>query len=231
MTEEAHKSIKEALEYGIGNAPASWSSNIFIDALAALDTIQQPDLVYGKTPNTSDKETCVCSGSDKSIREALERNSNVLDHFIACFQCGKEPIPAAIKQAEIFLKQAQEALSAHLSQAGGVSDAYKSHEKIIREFLPDWDLQGTVELDVGNLQAIAARIANAQSAPDGWQPIETAPRDGTRFTVWDKIHGHAVYQISWNGRNFSSYNEQWSGSFDFWHAPPTAPHGAAKGGL
>lgn len=32
-----------------------------------------------------------------------------------------------------------------------------------------------------------------------WQPIETAPRDGTVIDVWDEWHGCRVANVSWVG--------------------------------
>ena len=48
-----------------------------------------------------------------------------------------------------------------------------------------------------------------------WQPIETAPKDGTVFVSWapDELHSEGGYWclLYWEGKNYSAFVEYWDG--------------------
>ena len=56
----------------------------------------------------------------------------------------------------------------------------------------------------------AARAAVGNPPASAWQPIETAPRDGTRLLTWD---GEDM-QLAWVKRDFS--DPEWDKHLNFW---------------
>jgi hypothetical protein len=60
----------------------------------------------------------------------------------------------------------------------------------------------------------------------GWQPIETAPVDGTRFLTWDG-HWHDVCGLGWyDGDKPIWYNGDVSVDATHWMPLPAAPTSA-----
>lgn len=59
--------------------------------------------------------------------------------------------------------------------------------KILKEHcgFGDFGCQGCLDI----IRAIQKDAASAASVPDGWQPINTAPKDGTEIDVWCKVCG------------------------------------------
>jgi hypothetical protein len=47
--------------------------------------------------------------------------------------------------------------------------------------------------------------------PVGWQPIETAPKDGTEFDVWNAYSEERIANVRWDGKHFVHW---WIGGFD-----------------
>lgn len=65
---------------------------------------------------------------------------------------------------------------------------------------------------------------------DSWQPIATAPRDGTRILGWCRVHGQATVEWSrmlkrWEVAPFlgACDNVAWSGEIDAWMPLPPPP--------
>lgn len=49
--------------------------------------------------------------------------------------------------------------------------------------------------------AVLSLIEDALDEPTGWQPIETAPKDGTRvLAIWGKHGTQIIYWYSWEER-------------------------------
>ena len=65
-----------------------------------------------------------------------------------------------------------------------------------------------------------ALSADLAPVADAWQPIETAPRDGTRFLAFERWN--ADYQIyeCWWGEDFGN----WEGWRDAWDSEPEPTH-------
>ena len=79
---------------------------------------------------------------------------------------------------------------------------------------PEWCyLANRIERELTALQ---------QSAPVGWMPIESAPKDGAWFTAWDDRHHCPVFRLRWIGKGFISDYEAWSGSVSHWQPLPAA---------
>jgi hypothetical protein len=66
-----------------------------------------------------------------------------------------------------------------------------------------------------------------------WQPIETAPRDGTEILAWQAdesgLHQPSGYYtlVRWDGRGFSDAESYGSGS-THWMPLPRGPHAQAE---
>lgn len=82
------------------------------------------------------------------------------------------------------------------------------------------------------MRALAAKLramADASSAPSGWQPIETAPRDGTRVLLREKF-GHFEYVGRWMDPGPDGADAMWAdpdGEYqiypNLWHPLPPPP--------
>lgn len=80
----------------------------------------------------------------------------------------------------------------------------------------------------GQLFAKAAAMLTQVAATEeerGWGPIETAPRDGTRFMAWDDSLGVVLHTVHWGAHGWLTDNERWSGIFSRWMPLPPAPEG------
>ena len=59
-----------------------------------------------------------------------------------------------------------------------------------------------------------------------WQPIDTAPKDGTEIVVMDGVGGiHGAIWTQWKGRDdwFTYTNYGWLPSASYWIPKPTKP--------
>lgn len=57
-----------------------------------------------------------------------------------------------------------------------------------------------------------------------WQPMETAPRDGTKIAVWDTITGYTPW-VYWEDDGWMSECIAWSGRPIRWMPQPCRPKG------
>lgn len=76
--------------------------------------------------------------------------------------------------------------------------AWAIHAAMEREFPPftrmRWDALGPV-----TQAAMIARADAALAAMPGWQPIETAPKDGTRILAWARGTDESGAELLWMG--------------------------------
>lgn len=86
--------------------------------------------------------------------------------------------------------------------------------------------------EIERLQAIIARLTNPAEPSEAWQPIETAPRDGTRFLATEDGRDH--YALAWNS---DGYWESYCGQHvtqtpepTHWQPLPKPPLAMTKGG-
>lgn len=56
-----------------------------------------------------------------------------------------------------------------------------------------------------------------------WQPIETAPKDGRRFIGWDSRNHKMLFTMHWDGGEFLTDYESWSGHASLWMPLPEPP--------
>lgn len=59
------------------------------------------------------------------------------------------------------------------------------------------DFSKADEPDYAFYLAIAEAL-NAERERCGWQPMETAPTDGTKFDVWMHPHGYRTCEVYWS---------------------------------
>ena len=81
--------------------------------------------------------------------------------------------------------------------------------------------------------AIAIETLSAQSVPDGWRPIETAPKDGTCILArYDNDCGYEYFTCWWtNDKEYpwASHDTAWPESrLDEWHPIPKSPAPTVK---
>jgi len=56
-----------------------------------------------------------------------------------------------------------------------------------------------------------------------WQPMETAPQDGDCFIAYDGVTGKLLFTMYWDGEDYITENESWSGDFTHWMPLPKPP--------
>jgi hypothetical protein len=88
------------------------------------------------------------------------------------------------------------------------------------EKLPYGDPRLAYKLGHRDARHAAAELAKAATT---WQKIETAPKDGERFIAWDNVHGMCVFTTHWDGEEFLTDYESWSGCFSHWMTVPPPP--------
>jgi hypothetical protein len=83
-------------------------------------------------------------------------------------------------------------------------------------------------------KAMVKRLAIQHGLPTGWQPIETAPKDGTRFIAWHE--GRSGF-FHWQGNDGTNRPVGWRDDFIYvypegdlngpthWQPLPEAPNG------
>ena len=57
----------------------------------------------------------------------------------------------------------------------------------------------------------------------GWQPKESAPKDGSYFMAYDAVYGHLLTTLHWRGDEFITDADLWSGRFTHWMRLPLRP--------
>jgi len=66
----------------------------------------------------------------------------------------------------------------------------------------------------------AALAVRDEGIREGWQPIETAPKDGTHFIAWDGFH---VFECMWNGQWAQAQTLSGRPWTKLWQPLPTPP--------
>lgn len=58
-----------------------------------------------------------------------------------------------------------------------------------------------------------------------WQPIDTAPKDGTRIMGWDSGGHFIVFTLHWSSKYdcWMTECEQWTGNVKHWQPLPEPP--------
>jgi hypothetical protein len=88
--------------------------------------------------------------------------------------------------------------------------------EMVREMLDEWlPTPGQAYISADAFRALVAgcKKLSAAAREEGrqeereWQPIETAPRDGTRVLLWDG--GPEAYIGYWSGDSWISYPSHW----------------------
>ncbi len=119
---------------------------------------------------------------------------------------------------------------AHWAAGEGLSPAPGEPAESPEIFLMDY----TVETDDEFWETLAERIsaADAVVAPEGWRPIETAPKDGRDFLVWNwenRIRKARWYERADNDLGISLYDSDGVNTFKggiqptHWMPLPQAP--------
>jgi len=77
------------------------------------------------------------------------------------------------------------------------------------------------------ISLISAALADAKREATAWQPIETAPKDGSKFIAWDRGQGCPLFTAHWNleEAQWFTVHERWIGPMTHWMPLPEAPRG------
>ena len=123
-----------------------------------------------------------------------------------------------------------------------MTDARETIAKILREGAHEYDTTGEGPSDVEAADAILAALSRADLAQKPqWQPIETAPEDGTvvlGYCPYDDKYPNmsSIYPIRFNGRKYAEgwYSQTTDGDDDgveptHWMPLPDAPALVAHG--
>ena len=85
-----------------------------------------------------------------------------------------------------------------------------------------------VRLVIAGMQAEIDALKLVQQEQAGWQPIETAPKDGTDIWCFDSLYGKPWhYEANWNGIQwYHGFGDSWpDANPTHWQPLTAAPKG------
>ena len=84
------------------------------------------------------------------------------------------------------------------------------------------DLLAAHDVLMARLDTLSAELRETRGKATGWQPIETAPKDGKRFIAYSPGSG-LLFSMHWDGDCFLTDHELWNGHFTHWMPLPSPP--------
>ena len=101
-----------------------------------------------------------------------------------------------------------------------IEDLAERFDQKLRMFLARGDCHKTAEREALEhvVTADRKREAEIRGRESGWQPIETAPTDGTRVLVWARDHGRGVDHSN------EEQGLDWGAKWTHWRPIPEAPN-------
>ena len=59
---------------------------------------------------------------------------------------------------------------------------------------------------------------------ENWQHKDTAPKTGQWFFAWDDLRNELLTTMHWDGEEFLTEYEQWSGHWTYWMPKLKGPY-------